>query len=70
MFEFSWRLISQSGETRHQGKLELKVPSAIWKNLADIADRFGRPGEVLHVIDKDGETIIRMGIATARSMIA
>jgi hypothetical protein len=70
MLEFSWRLISRTGETRRQDKLELTAFSAVWQKLADIADHFGRPGEVLQIIDGDGEVIIRMGVATARSMIA
>jgi hypothetical protein len=70
MLEFSWRLISRTGETRRQDKLELNAFSAVWHRLADIADRFGMPGEVLQIIDGDGEVIIRMGVATARSMIA
>lgn len=69
MLEYSWRLISQSGETRHQDKLTLSALSAVWPKLADIADRFGKPGEVLQVVDADGAIIIRMGVATARSAI-
>lgn len=69
MLEYSWRLISQNGETRHQEKLTLSAAAGVWPRLADIADRFGKPGEVLQVIDGDGEMIIRMGVATARSVV-
>lgn len=70
MLEFSWRLISRTGETRRQDKLELTTFSGVWPKLADIADRFGLPGEVLQIIDGNGEMVIRMGVATARSLIA
>jgi hypothetical protein len=67
MLEYSWRLISPNGETRHQEKVTLSTLSAVWSILAEIADRFGRPGEVLQVIDQEGQMVIRMGVATARS---
>jgi hypothetical protein len=50
--------------------LELTAFSGVWPKLADIADRFGLPGEVLQIIDGNGEMVIRMGVATARSLIA
>ena len=70
MLEYSWRLISPNGETRRQEKLTLSALSSIWPILAEFADRFGKSGEVLHVIDQEGEMVIRMGVATARSVMA
>jgi hypothetical protein len=69
MLEYSWRLISQSGEIRHEDKLTLSALPVVWPKLAEIADCFGRPGEVLQVMDGDGAIIIRMGVTTARSAI-
>jgi hypothetical protein len=70
MFEYNWRLIGQNGETRHQEKLTLPSPRSVWEALAEIADRFGKPGEILQVFDGTGEMVIRIGVATARSFYA
>lgn len=70
MLIYSWRLISPNGETRHQETLTLPSLPSVWKELAAIANHFGRPGEVLQVIDGNGEMVIRMGVATARSIAA
>jgi hypothetical protein len=70
MLEYSWRLITPNGETRRQEKLTLSALPSIWPILAEVADRFGKSGEVLQVIDQQGEMVIRMGVATARSAMA
>ena len=67
MLELSWRLISQGGEIRHQANVLTPSLSAIWCELAAIADNFGHPGEVLQVMDPHGDMIIRVGVATARN---
>lgn len=69
MLEFNWRLISRTGEIRREDKLEITAFAGVWPKLADIADCFGMPGEVLQIIDGNGEMVIRMGVATARSLI-
>ena len=69
MLELSWRLISRSGEIRRQETVTTPSLPAIWRELASVADRLGRPGEVLHVMDPQGEVIIRVGVATARSAV-
>jgi hypothetical protein len=70
MLEYSWRLISRTGETRRQERITLPSLLSIWKALEEIADHFGNPGEVLQVFDGNGEMVIRMGVATARSITA
>ncbi len=67
MLELSWRLIGQGGEIRRQANFMMPSLSAIWRELAVVADKFGHPGEVLQVLDPHGDMIIRMGVATARS---
>jgi phasin len=67
MLELSWRLISQAGEIRRQSNVMIPSLSAIWRELAAVADNFGHPGEVLQVLDPHGDMIIRVGVATARS---
>jgi phasin len=67
MLELNWRLISQAGEIRRQSNVMMPSLSAIWRELAAVADDFGHPGEVLQVLDLHGDMIIRVGVATARS---
>ncbi len=67
MLELSWRLVSQGGEIRRQANMTMPSLDAVWRELAAIADHFGRPGEVLQILDAHGDMIIRVGIATARS---
>jgi hypothetical protein len=66
MLELSWRLVSQNGEMRHQANMTTPSLHDVWRELTALADRFGRPGEVLQVFDAHGEMIIRVGVATAR----
>jgi hypothetical protein len=68
MLVYDWRLIGPNGETRRQEKLTLPSPLSVWKALQEIAEYFGCPGEVLQVFDEAGDMVIRMGVATARSM--
>lgn len=67
MLELSWRLISQGGGIRRQATVLMPSLSAIWPELAAVADNFGHLGEVLQVMDPHGDMIIRVGVATARS---
>jgi hypothetical protein len=67
MLELSWRLVGQGGEIRRQANVTMPSLRTIWSELAAVADNFGRPGEVLQVLDPNGDMIIRVGVATARS---
>ena len=67
MLELSWRLISQGGEIRRQANVMMPSLSATWRELAAVANDYGHPGEVLQVLDQDGDMIISVGVATARS---
>jgi hypothetical protein len=69
MLELDWRLIGQGGEIRRQAKVTMPCLAAIWRELAAVAVKFGNPGEFLQVLDPQGEMIIRVGVATARSAI-
>jgi hypothetical protein len=70
MLELSWRLVGQGGEIRRQAHVTMPSMAAIWRELTAIADTFGRPGEVLQVFEPNGDMIIRVGVATARSAAA
>jgi hypothetical protein len=70
MLELNWRLVGQGGEILRQANVALPSMAAIWRELAAIADTFGRPGEVLQVFDPNGAMIIRVGVATARGAAA
>ncbi|HUO54376.1 MAG TPA: hypothetical protein VMU18_06535 [Rhodoblastus sp.] len=70
MLELSCRLVGPGGEVRRQASLTTPCLRAIWRELAAIADHFGRPGDILQVFDRNGDMIIRMGVATARQALA
>ena len=68
MLEFSWRLIGCDGEIRLQEKLKTKTFPNLWKILVEIADDFGRPGEVMQVLDERDQIVIHVGVATAQGL--
>jgi hypothetical protein len=48
---------------------QVKDKSDLWDQLADIASSIDVQGSRLHVIDAEGETIIRVGIVSARQTV-
>jgi hypothetical protein len=67
MRQYRLRLIGIDGEARIEKVIEQPSLSAVWRELAVIAEALGRDGEFLRVIDECGEMVIRVGVATARS---
>jgi hypothetical protein len=67
MQKFHLRLISASGEVRHEHSFGSKGGSDLWRATSDSADRFGRSGEFLQIFDEAGGMVIGVGVATARS---
>jgi hypothetical protein len=67
MRQYRLRLIGLNGEARIEKVMEQPTLSAVWRELAVIAEALGQAGEFLQVIDECGEMVIRVGVATARS---
>jgi hypothetical protein len=67
MRQYRLRLIGIDGEARIEKVIVQPTLSAVWLELAVIAEALGRAGEFLQVIDECGEMVIRVGVATARS---
>lgn len=70
MRQYRLRLIGMNGEARIEKILEQPTLTAVWLELAEIAETRGLDGEFLQVIDDNGEMVIRVGVATARRQAA
>lgn len=69
MFVFSLRLIGQTGEVCLQEKMKTTTFPKLWKLLAEVAEDFGQPGDILQVLDERDQIIIHVGVATAQERL-
>ena len=70
MQEVELRLLGAGGEVRHKESAAFSSTPAIWKAVSDLAQKRGKPGEFLQVLDRNNEMIIRVGVATAQTSYA
>jgi hypothetical protein len=66
MHEFSWRLVDANGATRLRETMRAEGISDLWTIVPKIVGEFGRPGEILQILDELGDIVIYVGVATAK----
>ncbi|NDA46313.1 MAG: hypothetical protein EBY21_03370 [Alphaproteobacteria bacterium] len=66
MLQFQVQIIGKDRQLLHSLPCQVKDKADLWEHLAEIAAGIDVPGSRLHVIDANGEIIIRVGIVSAR----
>jgi hypothetical protein len=69
VLQFQVQIIGPDRQLLHSLPCQVKDKSDLWDQLADIASSIDVQGSRLHVIDAEGETIIRVGIVSARQTV-
>ena len=69
MAEFRLRLISHGRSIHNEQTVQSPGGSDLWRAVSFFAANYGRDGEYVQAMDEEGEMVIRVGVATARSFM-
>jgi hypothetical protein len=67
--EFRLRIIGDGRTIQNEQMVQSSGGSELWRAVSFFAARFGRDGEYVQAFDQNGEMVIRVGVATARSSL-
>ncbi len=68
MAKFRLRLIADGRSIQNEQTIQSPGGSELWRAVSFFAANHGRDGEYVQATDEDGEMVIRVGVATARSL--
>ena len=68
MLQYRFQVIGPRGSVRIDESRRHSSITGVWRRVYALALRNAELGERLHVIDERGDTIIRVGVRTARTV--